>query len=189
MRRRCREPVMVQQGAHVARRPAEVARELDFSIPGGGDSRDRALDILFHLVAHRVQLQPDAVQPGCGKRDARCGNPERRERGCAERLQQRPAIGGDASRIPHPASRHSSLRFMASTAYTAARAVSAMYVMEGFWFADEAMQAPSVTNRFFTSWHWLWAFRTEVFGSRPIRAVPISWIVRPGGLSSTSGVM
>src|SRR5207249_2898082 len=61
--------------------------------------------------------------------------------------------------------------------------------MDGFWFADEAIQAPSVTNRFFTSWHWLWAFRTEVFGSRPIRAVPLSWIVRPGGLSSTNGVM
>src|SRR5882724_10046716 len=58
--------------------------------------------------------------------------------------------------------------------------------MDGFWFADEAMQAPSVTNRFFTSWHWLWAFSTDVFGSRPIRAVPISWIVRPGGLSSTN---
>src|SRR5437870_13674269 len=57
--------------------------------------------------------------------------------------------------------------------------------MDGFWFADEAIQAPSVTNRFFTSWHWLWAFSTDVFGSRPIRAVPISWIVRPGGLSST----
>src|SRR5438132_1063011 len=58
--------------------------------------------------------------------------------------------------------------------------------MEGFWQADDAMQAPSVTNRFFTSWHWLCAFSTVVFGSRPIRAVPISWIVRPGGVSSTS---
>src|SRR2546422_7043545 len=60
--------------------------------------------------------------------------------------------------------------------------------MDGFWFADEAIQAPSVTNRFFTSWHWLWAFSTDFFGSRPIRAVPISWIVRPGGLSSTNDV-
>src|SRR3989449_3806015 len=60
--------------------------------------------------------------------------------------------------------------------------------MDGFWFADEAIQAPSVTNRFFTWWHWLWAFSTDVFGSRPIRAVPISWIVRPGGLSSTNDV-
>src|ERR1051326_6545507 len=50
------------------------------------------------------------------------------------------------------------------------------------------MPAPSVTNRFFTSWHWLWAFNTDVLGSRPMRAVPISWIVRPGGLSSTNGV-
>ena len=50
------------------------------------------------------------------------------------------------------------------------------------------MHAPSVTNRFFTSWHWLWAFKTDVLGSRPMRAVPISWIVRPGGLSSTNGL-
>src|SRR5213080_2786213 len=64
-----------------------------------------------------------------------------------------------------------------------------MYVMDGFWHAVDAMQAPSVTHRFFTSWHWLWPFSTDVFGSRPIRAVPISWIVRPGGLSSTNGVM
>src|SRR5947208_16173065 len=60
--------------------------------------------------------------------------------------------------------------------------------MDGFWFADEAIQAPSVTKRFFTSWHWLWAFSTDVFGSRPVRAVPIAWIVRPGGLSFTNDV-
>ena len=36
------------------------------------------------------------------------------------------------------------------------------------------LHAPSVTNRFETSCAWLNPFRTEVFGSRPIRAVPIS---------------
>src|SRR5438093_883660 len=36
------------------------------------------------------------------------------------------------------------------------------------------MHAPSVTNTFFTSWHWLCAFNTDVFGSRPIRAVPLT---------------
>src|SRR5437870_2981648 len=87
------------------------------------------------------------------------------------------------SLVPDP---YSSFRFIASTAYAAARAVSPMYVMDGFWHAVDAMQAPSVTNTFFTSWHWLWAFKTDVFGSRPMRAVPISWIVRPGGLSSTN---
>ena len=51
------------------------------------------------------------------------------------------------------------------------------------------MHAPSVTNTFFTSWHWLCAFNTDVFGSRPIRAVPISWMVKPGGFSSTNGAM
>ena len=34
--------------------------------------------------------------------------------------------------------------------------------------------APSVTNTFFTSCTWLYAFSTLVFGSFPIRAVPHS---------------
>ncbi len=49
-----------------------------------------------------------------------------------------------------------------------------MYVSEGFWHADEAIAAPSVTNRFGTSWDWQYPFNTDVRGSRPIRAVPIS---------------
>ncbi|MNC88569.1 hypothetical protein D3C83_43960 [compost metagenome] len=44
-----------------------------------------------------------------------------------------------------------SFLFMAATAWAAARAVSAMYVMLGFWHALLAMHAPSVTNRFLTS--------------------------------------
>src|SRR4029453_10024598 len=44
------------------------------------------------------------------------------------------------------------------------------------------MQAPSVTKTFGTVWTWFHPFRIDVFGSRPIRAVPISWMHRPGAL-------
>ncbi len=64
-----------------------------------------------------------------------------------------------------------------------------MYVSDGFWHAGEVMAAPSITNRFATSHAWLCAFSTNVAGSRPMRAVPISWIVRPGGVISSSMVM
>jgi len=56
-----------------------------------------------------------------------------------------------------------------------------MYVSDGFWHADEVIAAPSITNRFGTSHAWLCAFSTDVAGSRPMRAVPISWMVRPCG--------
>ena len=53
-----------------------------------------------------------------------------------------------------------------------------MMVQVGFWQrADEAL--PSTTKRFFTScdcWNW---FRTDFFGSLPMRAVPSSWIDQP----------
>jgi hypothetical protein len=37
-------------------------------------------------------------------------------------------------------------RFSSVTAWSAARAVNAMYVSEGFWQADDAMHEPSVTK-------------------------------------------
>lgn len=49
-----------------------------------------------------------------------------------------------------------------------------MYVSEEFWQAEEVMQVPSVTNTLGTSWHWLCPLSTDVRGSRPMRAVPIS---------------
>src|SRR5262249_46479004 len=63
--------------------------------------------------------------------------------------------------------RHKFPRFSSSTANAAARAVSAMYVNDGFWQPDETMHAPSVTKTFVQSQTWLWPFSTEVFGSRP----------------------
>src|SRR5437763_3662347 len=60
-----------------------------------------------------------------------------------------------------------------------------MYVMDGFTHDVLAMQEPSVTKRFGTSCDWLCAFNTDVFGSRPMRTVPISWTLKPiGALSS-----
>ena len=52
------------------------------------------------------------------------------------------------------------------------------------WQAVDGMEAPSVTNRLGTSWAWFHLFKTEVFGSLPMRAVPISWIASPGAVVS-----
>ena len=71
-------------------------------------------------------------------------------------------------------------RFSSSTANAEARAVSAMYVSDGLTHAAEVMHAPSVTNTFGASHTWLWPLSTDVFGSRPMRAVPISWMPMPG---------
>ena len=45
---------------------------------------------------------------------------------------------------------------------------------DGLTHEEEVMQAPSVQKRFFTSCAWLCSLSTEVLGSRPMRAVPIS---------------
>src|SRR5215203_5409719 len=51
--------------------------------------------------------------------------------------------------------------------------------MEGFTHDALAITEPSVTNRFGTSCAWQNPLTAEVFGSRPMRAVPISWMPRP----------
>ena len=56
---------------------------------------------------------------------------------------------------------------------------------DGFWQALDVMQAPSVTNRFGTSHDWFQPFSTDVFGSRPMRTVPISCTLKPIGASSS----
>lgn len=51
--------------------------------------------------------------------------------------------------VPIPLGGHGGYRLRrvsSSTAKAAARAVSAMYVSDGFWHAVDAMQAPSVTK-------------------------------------------
>src|ERR1700730_13789405 len=63
-------------------------------------------------------------------------------------------------------------RFNSSMAWLAARAVSAMKVMDGFWFPVETIQAPSVTKTFLQWWSWFHSLSKEVFGSLPMRAPP-----------------
>src|SRR3954451_603105 len=55
-----------------------------------------------------------------------------------------------------------------------------MYVSDGLTHDADTMHEPSVTNTFGASHTWLCAFNTDVFGSRPMRAVPISWMPMPG---------
>src|SRR5688572_25291425 len=73
-------------------------------------------------------------------------------------------------------------RLYSSVMYSQARIVRARIVKVGLWFADETKLAPSVTNTFFTSCIWLKLFSTELFGSLPMRAVPSSWMMRPGAV-------
>src|SRR5258707_15418245 len=61
--------------------------------------------------------------------------------------------------------------------------------MDGLTHGDGAIQAPSVRNRLGASHAWLLPFNTDVLGSFPMRAVPISWMHKPGGLFCTNGRM
>ena len=58
-----------------------------------------------------------------------------------------------------------------------------MYVSDGFWHALEAMNEPSVTYTFGQACTWFHLLSTEVFGSEPMRQVPNSWMLSPGGTS------
>src|SRR5581483_3402327 len=56
--------------------------------------------------------------------------------------------------------------------------------MDGFTQDEDTMHEPSVTNRLATSCAWFHELSTDALGSFPMRAVPISWIAKPGALSS-----
>src|SRR5207249_10573345 len=65
--------------------------------------------------------------------------------------------------------------FLASSRrYSDARQESAMMVSVGFLSGLVTSDAPSVTNKFFTSCAWQKPLSTDVFGSAPMRAVPTS---------------
>ena len=66
VRRRRRQAVVIEQGLHVRRGLPEVARELDLLVARRGHLGDRRVEIFLHLVPHRVQLQPDAVELAAG---------------------------------------------------------------------------------------------------------------------------
>src|ERR1700733_3344542 len=66
-----------------------------------------------------------------------------------------------------------------SSKYSEARQDSARMVAVGFLSGFEVNDAPSVTNKFFTSCAWQNPLRAEVLGSEPIRTVPTSWATPP----------
>jgi hypothetical protein len=67
-----------------------------------------------------------------------------------------------------------------SKACSQARTMIAIVVSAGFWQLLETNAAPPVTNRFLTSWVSPNLLSTEILGSLPMRAVPISWMSKPG---------
>ena len=101
----------------------EVAGELDLLVPDFGDAGERALEIRFHLIADGVELDPDLLE-ACAVCHAQCAGARNSNARRGQGLHELAPISAHAS--------HSSLLFMASTAYAAARAVNAMYVMDGF---------------------------------------------------------
>src|SRR3954469_15157919 len=54
-------------------------------------------------------------------------------------------------------------------------------VRVGFCQPQVTKLAPSTTKRFLTSWLWFHLLSTLFFGSSPIRQVPSSWSLWPGG--------
>src|SRR6185503_12593968 len=91
----------------------EVARELDLGVSSRRDAGEGALDVLFHQGAHRVQLDADLR--------------EARDRSGWFASRKHRAYGDSAHRPDEFATvDHNSLRFIASTANAAARAVRAM---------------------------------------------------------------
>ena len=58
---------------------------------------------------------------------------------------------------------------------------SARIVMVGFCQPQVTKLAASTTKRFLMSWLWFQRFSTLVLGSSPMRQVPCSWMLRPGG--------
>ena len=59
VRRRGRQVVAFERGAHLPRRVIEVARELDFGESDCGDLLDRAVEVLLELRADGVELDAE----------------------------------------------------------------------------------------------------------------------------------
>src|ERR1019366_299811 len=134
------------------------------------------------LLERELAVAPAA--DGLSETRRACGNPVGRERAGVGRQHRH---GGEARHRSHGTATadgavHRAPFFISPTACAAARAVSAMYVIDGFWHPFDAMHAPSVTNRFFTSHAWFHPFSTPSIGVMLMRAPPISWMQWPGGL-------
>jgi hypothetical protein len=98
-------------------------------------------------------------------------------------LRTRKRLNKPASGIPGSAY---ILRFFSSsTAWLAARAVSAIKVKVGFCVPVEVIQAPSVTNTFLQWCSWFHLFNIEVFGSSPMR-IPLKHLRWHGNSETVS---
>ncbi len=124
-----RKSQAVQQRFHLRGRAAEEVRELDFLVADRGDLLQRAFEVGFEKISHRIELEADFRDTGNGKRET--GNvAQRGTHGCqagSGRPKEFPS--SHVSRFTIPVSRlhgHISFLFIASTAKFAARAVSAM---------------------------------------------------------------
>jgi hypothetical protein len=165
----------------------------DFGASNWCAQRDESVGIAGEIVVDDdTDRDPLGDRAGACRGRARCGREHQRGRAGCEQLQRlttRAAHPLRSTRVSllrteAPASTQGSVSDLAalaaiSTACAQARAVSAMYVSEGFATPSDAIAAPSVTSRFGTSCAWFQPFSTDVFGSRPMRAPPISWIASP----------
>ena len=61
MGRRSRQPKSRERGPDLLRRLVEVAGKLNFLVAEGRDSRERAVHVLRHRIAHGVELHADAI--------------------------------------------------------------------------------------------------------------------------------
>src|SRR6266542_999190 len=103
----------------------EVARELDLLVADFGHVRERAFEVCFHQVADGVELDADLVD-ACAVRREPCAGTCDRHTNTSHHLEKLPPCSPAHSVRLTAHAFHSSLLFMASTAYPAARAVSAM---------------------------------------------------------------
>ena len=71
VRRRRRQAVLVEHGAHGLWLLAEEPRELDLLEPDRGDLAERPGDIGLHQVAHRIQLHADRAELALRERGSR----------------------------------------------------------------------------------------------------------------------
>src|SRR2546426_4952961 len=132
----------------------------------GGD------DQLGELVQQRVlrRSQELARQADRSWRRHRLGRQQR----CGQRRRRGRDHLAARERVRHR------FPFLNSSArYSQDRHASAMMVQVGFWHDALTWLEPSTTKRLRTScdcWNW---FRTEVWGSVPMRAVPSSWMDHP----------
>src|SRR6188768_3452746 len=114
MRRRRGQAGLLQGIAHLLRRPLEVPGELDFLVANRPHLRERALEVLLHVVADGVELHPETVDlrgVQAGTRDGGCAHGDDKgaaiDHGCfpsgSEGVVSRSAVAGEVMSEGWPA--------------------------------------------------------------------------------------